>query len=331
MADTSSTVVPRGTLRLLDVVDIKPSATNPRRLFDKLPIEALKENIRIHGVLVPITVYELPGQRKYAILDGQRRYQCCLELKEEGIEIQVPANIVEPPDAIAGILYMFAIHNFREPWELMPTALSLQTVMDEIEEEDPRRLKEITGLSEPQIDRCKILLTFPKEFQDLSLDPDPKTRIPANFWIEMYPFLNACEDLLPDVVGKLGRDGITGRLVEKYRANCIRSVIHFRRVMEALDLAEEADRLRDQVLDRVRSYINDIQLETRAAFDEFITDPRRVQGAINACNEFIASLDKYRLEHTTGNTDLVAALNNVSDNVKTLLLKLEASPPPEEG
>lgn len=330
MPNIPATVVPRGTLRLLKVSDIKPSATNPRRLFDKLPISALKENIRVHGVLVPITVYELTGQKKYAILDGQRRYQCCVELGEEGLQIKLPANIVDPPDAMAGVLYMFSIHNFREPWELMPTALSLAAVMEGLGEEDPKRLKEITGLSEPQIERCKILLTFPKEFQDLSLDPDPKTRIPANFWIEMHPFLNACERLLPDVVGRLGRDGITTRLVEKYRAKRIKSVIHFRRVMETLDLAEEAGRLREDVLERVRRYIDDIQLETRAAFDEFIGDPRRVQGAVKACNDFISSLERFRLVHTTDKADLLAALNNVSDYVEMLLIKLEASEAPGE-
>jgi len=330
MPESTPTVVPRGTLRLLKVSDIKPSATNPRRLFDKLPISALKENIRVHGVLVPITVYEIPGQKKYAILDGQRRYQCCVELREEGLELKLPANIVEPPDAMAGILYMFSIHNFREPWELMPTALSLATVMEGLGEADPKRLKEITGLSEPQIERCKILLTFPKEFQGLSLDPNPSTRIPANFWIEMYPFLNACERLLPDVFDRLGRVGITRRLVEKYRAKRIKSVIHFRRVMEALDLADEAGSLRDAVLDRVRLYIDDIQLETRAAFDEFIADPRRVQGAVRACNDFISSLELFRLEHTTDKADLLSALNNVSDYVEMLLIKLEAFEPPGE-
>ena len=330
MTDKTSSIVPRGTLRLLRVEDVKPSATNPRLLFDKLPITALKENIRVQGVLVPITVYELPGQKKYAILDGQRRYQCCVELKQEGLEVRLPANIVDPPDAMAGVLYMFSIHNFREPWELMPTALSLQKIMKGLGETDPKRIKEITGLSEPQIDRCILLLSFPKEFQNLSLDPDPKTRIPANFWIEMYPLLNACERLLPDIVKRLGRDGITRRFVDKYRAKRIKSVLHFRRIMEALDLAEEAGNLRDAVLERLRLYINDIQLETRDAFDEFIVDPRRVQAAVKACSDFISSLERFRLEHTTDKAELLTALNDVSDYIEKLLIKLEAAEPLEE-
>ena len=100
--------------------------------------------------------------------------------------------------------------------------------------------------------------------------------------------------------------------------------------METLDLAEGASSLREAVLDRVRTYIEDIHLETRAAFDEFIGDPRRVQGAIRACNEFISSLEQFRLEHTTEKADLLTALNNVSDYVEMLLIKLESAAPPEE-
>ena len=188
-----ASVVPQGLLRKLRVAEIKPSATNPRHLFDRAPLNELKENIRQHGVLVPITVYELKGQKKYAILDGERRFRCCVELQDEGLDITIPANIVEPPDLIAGILYMFSIHNFRESWELMPTALSLKVVMDILEEKDTRKLSKLTGLSEPQIERCKILLSFPKKFQNLSLDPDPSTRIPSNFWIEASPVLDLCE------------------------------------------------------------------------------------------------------------------------------------------
>lgn len=122
-------VVPRGVLQDLLPEQIVPSKNNPRLLFDPEPLNDLRNNIRQHGVLVPITVYPLKGQEKYGILDGERRHKCCVDLQAEGLSLTIPANIVEPPTKIAGLLYMFSIHNFREQWELMPTALSLQTVM----------------------------------------------------------------------------------------------------------------------------------------------------------------------------------------------------------
>ena len=101
-----------------------------------------------------------------------------MDLEKEGLDISIPANIVDPPDKIAGILYMFSIHNFRESWELMPTALSLKIVMEALDDEDTKRLAKLTGLSEPQIERCKKLLGFPVKFQNLSLDPRSKNKDP---------------------------------------------------------------------------------------------------------------------------------------------------------
>src|SRR5713226_1447676 len=183
-------IVPTGSLQQLDPEDIKPSPNNPRLLFDPDQLAELKKNIGQHGVLVPITVYQAKGQNKFSILDGERRFRCVVELKSEGQldqhgqPLRLPANVVEPPSKIAGLLYMFSIHEFREAWELMPTALSLSVVMKELGEEANEKLSELTGLSTPQIERCKKLLAIPEKYQKLSLDPDARTRVPANFWIE---------------------------------------------------------------------------------------------------------------------------------------------------
>ena len=322
-------VVPHGLLRELKPGAIKPSTTNPRLLFDKAPLRELKESIRAHGVLVPITVYQLKGQDKYAILDGERRYRCCVDLEKEGLDLTIPANIVDPPDKIAGILYMFSIHNFREQWELMPTALSLEIVMRALDEEDSERLARLTGLSEPQIERCKKLLAFPQRFQDLSLDPDPKTRIPSNFWIEALPVLDLCEDVLPELAGELGRDGLTEKLVEKYREKRIRSVIHFRRIMEAFDLSADDEDQKAVVTERLAEYITDVQLETRSAFDEFVLDNRRIQTAIRACDEFTARLERAKLDHALEDREeLTAALKRVKQYVEDLLQELAWSDEP---
>src|SRR3989442_10563620 len=102
-------VIPAGQLRRLSVDEIKPSTNNPRMLFDPDQLAELKKNIAEHGVLVPITVYQPKGQKKFSILDGERRYRCVLELQSEGHKDQhgqpltLPANVVEPPSKIAGL------------------------------------------------------------------------------------------------------------------------------------------------------------------------------------------------------------------------------------
>ena len=325
-------VVPRGILQDLAPGQIVPSKNNPRMLFDREPLEDLKNNIREHGVLVPITVYPLKGQEKYGILDGERRYKCCAELQKEGRSLKIPANIVEPPTMIAGLLYMFSIHNFREQWELMPTALSLQIVMKELGETDNKKLEELTGLSEPQIERCKKLLEFPKRFQDLSLDSDPHTRIPSNFWIEALPVLDLCRKALPDLYADLGRDGITQKLVDKYREKQIKSVIHFRKIMEAYQFTEGKARQR-AVVSALRHYILDPKLETRDAFDLFVLEDRKVQNALRLCREFVAQLRRLKLQYTSEKDDLVEALTEVTNYANYLIERLKGSdaPPPPKS
>jgi ParB/RepB/Spo0J family partition protein len=306
---------------------IVPSKNNPRMLFDREPLNDLKNNIHQHGVLVPITVYPLKGQEKYGILDGERRHRCCVELQREGRSIKIPANIVEPPTVIAGVLYMFSIHNFREQWELMPTALSLQTVMKELGEKDNKKLEKLTGLSEPQIERCKKLLEFPKKFQDLSLDLDPKNRIPSNFWIEALPVIDLCRETLPDLYAQLGRDGITQKFVDKYIEKQIKSVIHFRKIMEAYEFAAETPRQK-VVIDMLRRYVLDPGLETRKAFDQFVLEDRKVQNAIRACREFVAELRRYKLQYTSEKDELLDALQEVTHYATYLIERLKGSDPP---
>jgi hypothetical protein len=330
-------VVPAGQLRRLGADEIKPSTNNPRLLFDPPQLAELKKNIAEHGVLVPITVYQPKGQAKFSILDGERRYRCVVDLTNErhtgkdGKPLKIPANIVEPPTMIAGLLYMFSIHNFRADWELMPTALSLKIVMEALEVTDNFALSKLTGLSERQIERCKSLLAFPEKYQKLSLDPDPTTRIPSNFWIEALPVLDLAMEKV-DQVKKLGRNGATDKLVDKYRDNKIKSVIHFRRIMESYDLSEDDAPLQAKVVRRIEQFFLNPKLETRAGFDEFVVEKKRVKNAIAACEEFIAQLKKFKLKYTTDaeeRRNLGDALRQVQEYCFRLEQALVGSDDPE--
>lgn len=325
-----TTIVPKGELVYLNVEQVKPSANNPRRLFDPEPLIELKESIRLHGVLVPLTVYKLPGQNKYAIVDGERRFRCCADLVKEGITLQIPANVVEAPTKMASLIYMFNIHSFREQWELMPTALSLQEMMKVLKTDDTNELHEITGLSISQIERCKTILSFPKEFQDLSLKEDQTERIPSNFWIELHPVLDKIKDLIPDLYPTPGRNGITWALVEKYRNNKIKSVIHFRRIMEAISVAEDENQ-KQAVSKRIKEFILNPNLETRATFDGFIQDSRKVQRAASICEKFIVDMDKAKIDYAIeGKEEIIEKLTGVIKYSQQLVDKLQSGDPPEE-
>jgi ParB/RepB/Spo0J family partition protein len=324
-------VIPTGTLMKLSPDEIKPNPNNPRLLFDPAQLQQLKKNIREHGVLVPITVYQPRGQTKYSILDGERRYRCVRELNKEGHKLELPANVVETPTKIAGLLYMFSIHNFREAWELMPTALSLKIVMGELGVDDNKALAKFTGLSEAQIERCKKLLKFPERFQELSLDPEPTTRIPSNFWIEALPVLDLAEQEIPTLKA-LGRDKITDILVEKYQAKKIKSVIHFRRIMESYELNEDEPATRAAVIRRVEQFFLKRDLETRAAFDQFIVGKRRFENALATCDGFLRQLRQLKLANTADDDErrrLREALIEVQLYCESLAEALRGSDDPE--
>ena len=324
-------VVPRGELIHLGVDKLRPSPHNPRKLFDPEPLAALKKSIREHGVLVPLTVYPLPGQDIYAIVDGERRYRCCSDLYKEGVNIQIPANIVAPPDAMASLIYMFNIHQFRQQWELMPTAIALNSVIEQLEMDDDQELIELTGLSDRQVERCKIILSFSDRYQKMSMDLDPRKRIPSNFWVELYPVLELAEKLIPDLSEEWGRDGLTDLLIEKYRNKRIKSVIHFRRILEAHDVQEDDEQGVEAVADQLREYILSPEMETREAFDKFIADSRRVQKATQAADRFLNELQKAKIDHAIDDKDeLIQKLTSVRQFVDDLLAKLEGEDQPQE-
>ena len=327
--NNDSNIIPSGILLQLKVSDIKPNPNNPRRLFDPGPLSELKESIKIHGVLVPITAYKLPGQEKYAIVDGERRYKCCVELLKDGLPIKIPTNIVQAPNSTSSLIYMFNIHAFREQWELMPTALSLQEIKKGLNISDRNELHLVTGLSISQIERCEKILNFPKEFQDLSLDADPSKRIPSNFWVELFPILEQIPKLLPDLQSRLGRDGITWKLVNKYRNKKIRSVVHFRRVLEAIDFAENKEQFQN-VTEVIRDWILDPDLETRQAFDEFSQETKHIKKSVFVCNKFISDINKTKVEFMIdGKDEIIDKLEEVISISQNLLEKLKGLQPPK--
>lgn len=165
---------------------LHPNPHNPRMLFDRLPLETLRESIRRVGILVPLTVYQESGTRRYVILDGQRRWICAKDL---GLK-KVPANQVAEPSLVQNIVTMFQIHKLRADWELMPTALKVELLMKETNDRNNGRLAALTGLDEAVIVRCKKLISYERAFQDMMLEPDPSKRVKADFFIELYAVIH---------------------------------------------------------------------------------------------------------------------------------------------
>lgn len=180
------------TLQQLLVSEIGPNPHNPRLIFEEKDLDDLKDSIRKAGILVPVTVYENDDpsiSEKYVLLDGERRWRSATSL---GFE-RIPANIVDKPkDVTQNILYMFNIHYFRKQWELFPTALKLEKIIELIGTDKDSVLSSTTGLNSTTVKRCKILLWYPEKYRESLLYR--KDKISTDFFIEFFPIAKRLKD-----------------------------------------------------------------------------------------------------------------------------------------
>jgi ParB family transcriptional regulator, chromosome partitioning protein len=232
--------------------ELHPNPHNPRTLFDRRPLEVLKESISKVGILVPLTVYHDSRRKHYVILDGQRRWICAQAL---GLG-KVPVNEVAEPTLVQNIVTMFQIHKLREDWELMPTALKLELLMDEMEERNDKKLGELTGLDQAVVQRCKKLLDYPKKYQDMMLDPDPEKRVKADFFIELYVVRN---DRFVNSFTWYSRDEFTQAMLDRYRHGKLKAVTDFRLIKQHINNARDANKGKE-ISQRLREFTKDEEL-----------------------------------------------------------------------
>lgn len=218
--------------------ELVPNPHNPRYLFDKEPLKVLRESIGKVGILVPLTVYLDSKKKRYVILDGQRRWMCAQELRLP----KIPVNQVAEPSLVQNIVTMFQIHKLRQDWELMPTALKLEVLMNELKETSDAKLAALTGLNQAVVVRCKKLLSYSKSYQDLMLDPDPEKRVKADFFIELHPVLG---DRVLNKMQWFSKEKFTGQMLKKYQARKLKSVTEFRLVKQNINNARRANKIKE--------------------------------------------------------------------------------------
>jgi ParB family transcriptional regulator, chromosome partitioning protein len=238
-------------VKSIATTELIPNPHNPRMLFDRMPMDVLRESILKVGILVPLTVYWSKERKRYVILDGQRRWMCAQELKLS----QVPVNQVAEPTLVQNIVTMFQIHKFREDWELMPTALKLEVLMKALNEKSEKKLAELCGLDQAVVVRCKKLLSYPRKYQDLMLDPDPEKRVKADFFIELYVIIN---DRFVNKFTWFSKDRFTRRMLNKYqnRLGGIKAVTDFRIMKQHISNARRAGE-EPQIGKRLFQYMQD--------------------------------------------------------------------------
>lgn len=149
-----------GELKEIRVKDIIPNPEQPRMLIDREKLQELIESIKEHGVVQPVVVRPVGGD-KYELIAGERRWRACKEL---GMEY-IPALVKEYDDLQASAVAL--IENIqRENLNALEEAQAYSRLMNEFgltQEDVSRRL----GKSRPFIANMVRLLTLPEEIREM--------------------------------------------------------------------------------------------------------------------------------------------------------------------
>lgn len=114
----------QGDVLKLDINKVYPNPNQPRKNFDKESLEELCESIKIHGLIQPIIVNEMPDG--YLIIAGERRYRAC---KMAGLQ-QIDAIVKKYTER--QIAEISIIENLqREDLNPIEIAKSIQKLMQE--------------------------------------------------------------------------------------------------------------------------------------------------------------------------------------------------------
>ena len=165
MGDTSDDLMQTESVNQetkISIANLKPSPSQPRRLFDKKSINELAESIKSKGLVQPILVRPSPTEvGKYEIIAGERRWRAAqiAQLHEvpavvrqlddvEALEIAIIENVqrsdLSPIEEAAG--YKRLIENHGHTQEV---------------------LGEIVGKSRSHIANILRLLSLPRSIQDM--------------------------------------------------------------------------------------------------------------------------------------------------------------------
>jgi ParB/RepB/Spo0J family partition protein len=302
-------------VKKIKTTELDANPHNPRMLFDKIPLESLKDSISRVGILVPLTIYRESKSNRHIILDGQRRWICAKSL---GLET-VPVNEVEEPSLVQNIVTMFQIHKLREDWELMPTALKLELLVKETKDSNNRRLAALTGLDEAVVVRCKKLLSYEKKYQNMMLDPNPEQRTKADFFIELYPVRHDRNVRRFDWFKPIQ---FTDQMIAKMDAKGLKAVTDFRVVKQHINNAVKAGRIKT-ISNRLKAFAEDPKATVDTLAVEAAESHKLARDITKDVYKLLDELDEIDVDLMYGEKAMWDSMEKLMEQLKALLLKAD--------
>ena len=163
LIDTHSEVKTEGSSNLneIEIAQIEPNPNQPRREFDQEALQELANSIRELGIIQPITLRKIEGQ-KYQIIAGERRWRASQLSQLAGLS-KIPAYIVTVEDQ--GVMEMALVENIqREDLNAIEIALAYQHLAD-TSGMTQAKISERVGKSRAAVTNYMRLLKLPAQVQ----------------------------------------------------------------------------------------------------------------------------------------------------------------------
>lgn len=158
---TDSAKVEQEGIRELPIERLTPGKYQPRRHFDQEALETLATSIKAQGIIQPIVVREVEGQKEVEILAGERRWRAS---QLAGLK-SVP--VIFKPMSDQEALAVALIENIqRENLNPVETAMALKRLIDEFSLTH-QEVGEVIGKSRSSITNSLRLLELEASVQAL--------------------------------------------------------------------------------------------------------------------------------------------------------------------
>jgi ParB/RepB/Spo0J family partition protein len=289
---------------------------NPRLIFIQSKLDTLMENIRQKGILVPLNIYR-ESEKKYVLIDGERRWRCAKRLNMPTVPTYV---LPRPGTRIEYILNMFTIHNVKEDWKLMPTALKLKEILVEMPDQSDKQIAELTGVAPATIKRCKDLLSLPQKYQKLLLKEEAKEErdvtLTEDFFLEMMRATRSIKKFEPRLYEKYTEKGLIDSFVKKLRSGNLKNITDFRKVPKLISASRQGippEKI-EKTLERL---IREPKFTIVEAYEEVAEPVFAVAGIVKRCRTLIEELHtlKRNAKQAKMSEDVVNTLKELRSSI----------------
>jgi ParB family chromosome partitioning protein len=146
------------SMQRISVDEIETNPKQPRRDFDQQSLNELATSIKVHDIVQPVTVSQLPNG-KFRLISGERRWRAA---KLAGL-VDIPAYIRQANDQ--QLLELALLENLqREDLNAMEIALSYKRMMDELNHTQ-EQVAERMGKERSTVANYVRLLKLPPDIQ----------------------------------------------------------------------------------------------------------------------------------------------------------------------